>query len=381
MRLTFRGTVGLPCAPAVSVALKAYAGEGMSNVKDRSFGNTSDGTPVHLYTLTNGNGMSVSITNFGGAVVSLLVPDRAGHTDDIVLGFDDVKGYEELNSYFGALIGRYGNRIGQAQFKLNGVLYELAKNNGENSLHGGVKGFDKRIWQARPTASKEDAALELTYLSPDKEEGFPGNLSVKVIYTLTNRNELKIEYSATTDADTVVNLTNHSFFNLAGEGSGDILKHQVTINASRFTPVDAGLIPTGELRAVKDTPFDFNKATAIGACIGDSDQQLIFARGYDHNWILNKGNKPLSKAADVYEPESGRVLEVWTTEPGLQFYTGNFLDGTVKGKGGKTYIHRGAFCMETQHYPDSPNKPSFPSAVIKPGSTNHTMTVYKFSVR
>jgi aldose 1-epimerase len=381
MRHIYRNTVALLFVLALSFALKAYAGEGIANVKEQSFGSTSDGTPVQLYTLTNENGMSVSITNFGGAVVSLMVPDRTGHKADIVLGFDNVKGYEELNSYFGALIGRYGNRIGQAQFKLNGVLYKLAKNNGENSLHGGVKGFDQRIWQAHPVTSKEGTALELTYVSHDKEEGFPGNLSVKVIYTLTKHNELKIDYTATTEADTVVNLTNHSFFNLAGEGSGDVLKHQVTINADLFTPVDSGLIPTGELRAVKGTPFDFNKATAIGARIGDSDQQLIYAKGYDHNWVLKIGSKPLSKAAEVYEPQSGRVMEVWTTEPGMQFYTGNFLDGTVKGKRGKAYIHRGAFCMETQHYPDSPNKPSFPTTILKPGGTYHTTTIYKFSAK
>jgi aldose 1-epimerase len=368
---------------ALCCTLNAVASKGIADVKVRSFGYSADGTPVKLYTLSNQQGVEVSITNYGGAVVSLIVPDRAGHLADVVLGFDDVTGYERHDSYFGALIGRYGNRIGQAQFKLNGAIYQLAKNNDQNSLHGGVKGFDKRIWNAHPVIGKDSASLELTYISRDKEEGFPGTLTVCVAYTLTNKNELKIDYTATTDADTVVNLTNHSYFNLAGEGSKDISQHRVTIYADRFTPIDSGLIPTGELRAVKGTPFDFTKSSAIGEHIGDNDEQLLFGNGYDHNWVLNKVNVNggISKAAEVYEPTSGRVMEVWTTEPGLQFYSGNFLDGKTRGKGGKVYLHRSAFCMETQHFPDSPNKPDFPTTVLKPSSKYHTTTVYKFSVR
>jgi aldose 1-epimerase len=279
--------------------------------------------------------------------------------------------------YFGALIGRYGNRIGKAQFTLDGATYKLPANDNGNTLHGGNRGFDKRVWTAKPG---EGASLELTYVSKDGEEGFPGTLSAKVVYTLTDNNELKIDYTATTDKPTVANLTNHAYFNLKGPGEGTILDHQVTVNADQFTPVDGTLIPTGELRQVKGTPFDFTQATAIGARIDQDDQQLKFGKGYDHNWVLNKGGGGMTKAAEVYEPQTGRVMEVWTTEPGLQFYTGNFLDGTLKGKG-KTFQHRGAFCMETQHYPDSPNKPNFPSTTLRPGQTYQTSTTYRFSAR
>ena len=349
--------------------------KGPSSVHHQPYGTMPGGTPVELYTLTNAKGMRAEIITYGGALVRLTAPDRAGKLADVVLGMDTLDGYRTQPNYFGALIGRYGNRIGHASFTLEGKSYRLPNNDGANTLHGGPQGFDKRVWKARETAG----GLELTYVSADGEEGFPGALTAKVVYTLTDQNELKIDYSATTDKPTVVNLTNHSYFNLAGTGT--ILGHEVTILADRFTPVDAGLIPTGELRPVKGTPFDFTKPTAIGARIEDNDQQLQFGHGYDHNWVLNHSGGSLAKAAEVHDPSSGRVMEVWTTEPGLQFYTGNFLDGTVKGKGGVAYVRRAAFCMETQHFPDSPHQPSFPSTELKPGQTYHTTTVYKFSAR
>jgi aldose 1-epimerase len=360
---------------------QAPSKKGKPEVKKQSYSKMPDGTAVELYTLTNANGMEADIITYGGIVVSVKAPDRQGKFADVVLGMDNLSGYLGETAFFGALIGRYGNRIGHAQFTLEGKVYHLPKNDGDHTLHGGPQGFDKHVWKAAPVASSDGAALELTYVSKDGEEGFPGTLTAKVVYTLTDKNELKIDYTATTDKPTVVNLTNHSYFNLAGQGEGDILQHQVTINADRFTPVDAGLIPTGGLKAVKGTPFDFTKATAIGARIGQDDQQLQYAKGYDHNWVLNKGNGGLTKAAEVYEAKTGRVLEVFTTEPGLQFYTGNFLDGTVHGKGGKVYPRRGALCMETQHFPDSPNHPAFPTTELKPGATYHTTTVYKFSAR
>jgi len=350
-------------------------------VKKQSFGKMPDGTPVDIYTLTNANGMEARITTYGGAVVSLTAPDRHGKFADVVLGMDTLEGYRSQANFFGALIGRYGNRIGHAQFTLDGRTYHLPNNDNGNTLHGGPDGFDKKIWHATEARAADGPSLELTYVSKDGEAGFPGTLSAKVVYTLTNKNELKIDYTATTDKPTVVNLTNHSYFNLKGAGEGTVLEHQVMINADRFTPVDGTLIPTGELRAVKDTPFDFTKATAIGERIGQNDQQLKFGNGYDHNFVLNRNHDGLTKGAEVYEPASGRVLEVWTSEPGLQFYTGNFLDGKIHGKGGKAYPFRGAFCMETQHFPDSPNKPKFPSTELKPGATYRTETVYRFSAR
>ena len=347
----------------------------------KPFGKAPDGQTVDLYVLTNRAGVEVGITNYGGAVVSVKVPGRNGKLADVVLGYDNAEGYVNDKSFFGALVGRYGNRIAHAQFTLDGQTYTLAKNNGDNSLHGGIKGFNKALWTAKPLTVKDGQALELSYLSKDGEEGFPGNLKVTVVYTLTNENGLKISYTATTDKKTVVNLTNHSYFNLAGQGSGDILGHKLMINADKFTPVDAGLIPTGELRDVTDTPFDFRKPTAIGARINRDDEQLKLGGGYDHNFVLNrKSETGESLAARVVEPNSGRVLEVWTTEPGIQFYTGNFLDGKAVGKGGATYPKRSAFCLETQHFPDSPNQPKFPSVVLEPGKTYHTVTTYKFSV-
>jgi aldose 1-epimerase len=347
-------------------------------IERSKFGKMTDAQTVDLYTLTNSNGMRVGITNYGGRVVSILAPDWQGNLADVVLGFDDLDGYLGNNPYFGALVGRYANRIAKSKFTLDGVEYTLAQNDGPNSLHGGLKGFDKVVWTAQEIA-KDHSILNLTYLSKDGEEGYPGNLSVKVTYTLTDKNELWIDYTATTDKDTVLNLTNHSYFNLAGEGNGDILKHEMMINADRFTPVDATLIPTGELRNVEGTPFDFRKPTVIGARIDGSDEQLKLGRGYDHNFVLNRTGHGLTLAARVTEPNSGRVLEVLTTQPGIQFYTGNFLDGTVRGKGGKVYGHRFGFCLETQHFPDSPNQPGFPSAELKPGQTYHEITIYRFS--
>jgi len=341
--------------------------------KKISWGMTPEGQPVELYNLTNAKGSEARIMTYGGVVVSLKVPDRSGALGDVVAGFDNLEGYLTPPPYFGALIGRYGNRIGGGQFSLGGMVYHLAKNDGANHLHGGVRGFDKRLWSAKPLSPQ---SLELSYLSKDGEEGYPGNLSATVTYTLTDAQELRIEYLATTDKETVVNLTNHSYFNLAGEG--DILAHQVMIHADRFTPVDKGLIPTGELKSVAGTPFDFQMAKAIGERIEQKDEQLMFGHGYDHNWVLNRTGSGLETAAKVTDPKSGRVMEVLTTEPGLQFYTGNFLDGTLKRKG-RVYTRRSAFCMETQHFPDSPNKPAFPSTVLKPGDTYRTTTIYRFS--
>jgi len=350
------------------------------STKKASFGKAPDGQDVDLYTLTNKNGVEVAISTYGGVVVSLKVPDRNGKLGDVVLGFDSVDGYVSDKSYFGAIIGRYGNRIGHAQFVLDGKTYTLAKNNGENTLHGGNKGFNKAVWTPKEIPAKDGQALELTYQSKDGEEGFPGNLQVRVVYTLTDSNALRIDYSATTDKNTVINLTNHSYFNLAGPGSGDILGHVLTIEADKFTPVDSGLIPTGELREVAGTPFDFRKPTLIGTRINSDDEQIKLGGGYDHNFVLRrKMAAQISLAARVMEPKTGRVLEVWTTEPGIQFYTGNFLDGSVQGKGNITYTKRSAFCLETQHFPDSPNKPKFPSTELNPGQHYHTTTIYKFS--
>jgi aldose 1-epimerase len=349
-------------------------------VKQDSFGALPDGRHAMLYTLANPHGMEVTISSYGAIVVSVKVPDRNGKIADVVLGFDSLDGYlNPQEPYFGAIVGRYGNRIANGRFTLNGAQYTLARNNGENSLHGGIKGFDKQMWLANAVNSDDGPGVELTYLSKDGEEGFPGNLTAKVTYTLTANNELKIDYEATTDKDTVLNLTNHSYFNLAGQGNGDILDHILTIEADRFTPVNAALIPTGELREVAGTPFDFRKATAIGARINDADPQLQAGNGYDHNFVLNRSGGDLAPAARVTDPKSGRTLVVSTTQPGVQFYTANFLDGTIHGKGGAVYGRRSAFCLETQHFPDSPNQPNFPSVVLKPGEKYHSTTVFKFS--
>jgi len=368
------------CAGVTSPLLAGTSQRAEARIDKRPFGQLPDGTTVDIYTLKNRNGLQVEITNYGGAVVTIRTPDRRGRMADIALGYAEPSGYVADTSYFGALIGRYANRIARGSFRLNGVEYQLARNNDPNHLHGGVRGFNKVVWQAREVVRKDGVALELTYLSKDTEEGYPGNLAVTATYVLSNANELRIEYGATTDKETVVNLTHHSYFNLAGAGAGDVLRHEVKINADRFTPVDETLIPTGELKAVKGTPFDFSRATAIGSRINQADDQLVLGKGYDHNFVLNKKGQELSLAANVYEPTSGRALEMWTTEPGMQLYTGNFLD-KVRGKAGKVYNWRGGFCLEAQHFPDSPNKPGFPSTVLKPGERYTQTTVYKFTVR
>jgi aldose 1-epimerase len=365
-------TITLLCGFAVNP-------EGKPEMKKEPFGKMPDGTPVDLYTLTNGKGMEVKITNYGGIVVSIKTPDRNGKLDDIVLGYDTLDGYLKRNPMFGTIVGRYANRIARARFTLNGVEYTLARNSGENHIHGGPKGFDKQVWRAKPVSRREGVALELGYLSKDGEEGFPGTLSATVTYTLTADNELKIDYLAQTDKDTIINLTNHSYFNLAGDG--DVLEHEVMINADRFTPIGAGSIPTGELRDVKGTPLDFTQSKAIGARIDSQDEQMILGRGYDHNYVLNHKPGERGLAAVVYEPKTGRVMEVHTTEPGVQLYTGNNLDGSITGKGGRVYGRRTGLCLETQHFPDSPNKPQFPSTVLKRGEKYQTTTIYKFSVR
>jgi aldose 1-epimerase len=364
---------------ALGLGLPFLAAFGPPGVKMTPFGKTKDGQSVDLFTLTNVHGIEVAIASYGGTLVSLKTPDRHGKFADIVLGFDTLEGYLGVEPYFGAIVGRYGNRIAKGRFTLDGHEYRLAQNNDANALHGGLKGFDKRVWQAKDASANGVAALALRYLSPDGEEGYPGNLSVTVTYSLTAKDELKIDYAATTDKDTVLNLTNHSYFNLAGQGQGDILPEVVMIAADRFTPVDSTLIPTGELRSVAGTPLDFRKPTPIGARINENHEQLRFGHGYDHNFVLNGGSAGLKLAARVTEPSSGRVMEVMTTEPGLQFYTGNFLDGTIRGKSNAVYGRRSAFCMETQHFPDSPNQPKFPSTVLKPGGHCKSTTVFRFS--
>lgn len=351
-------------------------------VEKENWGTTLDGAKVDLYRLINANGMRTDITTYGGIVVRLMVPDRNGKFDDVVLGFDSLAGYLKGHPFFGALVGRYGNRIAKGRFTLDGVEYTLATNNMGNHLHGGLKGFDKAVWQAEPLQCGEAVGLKLSHTSKDGEEGYPGNLKCTVTYRLTNSNELKIDYEATTDKATPVNLTNHSYFNLAGAGSGDVLGHVMMLNADRFLPVDKTLIPTGEIRPVKGTPFDFTKPTPIGKNINADDQQIKFGNGWDHCWVLNKKTPgELTLCARVTEPTSGRVMEMWTTEPAVQFYSGNFLDGSNVGKGGKVYNFRNGFCLEAEHYPDSPNKPEFPSTILRPGQKYRQETIYRFSAK
>ncbi len=344
------------------------------SIEKQAFGKTKDGENIDLFTLTNAGGLKTKIITYGGIVTSLQVPDRDGNFADIVLGCDSVEDYAKRSPYFGALIGRFGNRIAKGRFTLDGVEYTLAVNNGPNHLHGGIKGFDKVVWSAEQMQTDEGPALKLTYRSRDGEEGYPGNLSCTVIYTLTNDNELKISYEAETDKATVVNLTHHSYFNLGGYNSGDILRHTLQIFADHFTPVDKDQIPTGEIKPVKDTPMDFTKPMVIGSRI----EQV--QGGYDHNYVLSSSDSSPALAASAYEPKSGRVMEIFTTEPGVQFYTGNFLDGSVKGKG-VVYNKHAGFCLETQHFPDSPNKPDFPSVVLRPGEKYTQLTVHKFAAR
>lgn len=338
---------------------------------------TSPADSLKSFTLTNAHGVKMEVTNYGGRIVSLLVPDKEGKLGDVVLGYDSLPQYLTGNLYFGAMIGRYGNRIAKGKFSLNGKEYQLALNNGANALHGGPHGFHQVYWNVIPSAPN---ALIMTYRSADGEENYPGTLNVTVTYTLTDKNEVVIDYEATTDQETIVNLTHHSFFNLAGAGNGDILDHELTIAADRFCPVDSGLIPSGELKKVNGTPFDFSKPHKIGERINQSDEQLKYGKGYDHNWVLTKKGNELSLAATVREPKSGRTMEVWTTEPGLQFYSGNFLDGKDIGKGNKAYAYRSAFCLEAQHFPDSPNHFNFPATVLKPGEVYKQKTIYKFGI-
>jgi aldose 1-epimerase len=372
-------STGLSAICLLACAMPASSSAASGQISKKPFGKLPDGTGVDLYILRNRHGVEVKITNYGGIVTSISVPDRNGQFEDVVLGYDNLEDYLKESPYFGAIVGRYGNRIANAKFTLNGTEYKLAANKGPNSLHGGLKGFDKVIWQGKSLATPEGAALELSYLSKDGEEGFPGNLTVTAVYTLTDDNGLKLEYTATTDKETVINLTQHSYFNL--EGKGDVLNHEVMINADKFTPADKNLIPTGELKPVDGTPFDFRKPTALGARINQDDEQLKMAGGYDQNWVINKPVGKLGLMTRVYEPATGRVLEVLSTEPGMQFYTGNFLNGKIVGKGGWVYKPRSAFCMEPQHYPDSPNHPEFPSVVLKPGQEYHNTIIYRFSVK
>ena len=347
-----------------------------SGMTREPFGRTPDGTAVEMFTLRNAAGMEVRAISYGAIITSIRVPDRAGRIGDVTLGFDTLDGYLAQHPYFGAVVGRYGNRIGKGQFTLGGRTYKLAANNGPNHLHGGVKGFDKYVWQAESLTGRNGVAFSRT--SPDGEEGYPGTLEVRVVYALDDRNVLSVEYHATTDKATPINLTQHSYFNLAGEG--DILAHELLINADRYTPVDETLIPTGELAPVAGTPFDFRKPTAIGARIDQAHPQLKNGRGYDHNFVLNRTGSGPGLAARVTEARTGRTLEIRTTEPGVQFYSGNFLDGTIKGKGGRVYQQRAGFCLETQHFPDSPNKPSFPSAILEPGREHRSQTTFAFGV-
>src|ERR1700728_34901 len=376
--MKFQKIIRLIAIGGLWLTLFSMTTEAKTKVTSEPFGKTPDGAPVEIYTLSDG-AYEARIATYGGILVSMKTPDRNGKPGDVVLGFDNLDGYVAnfngpADAFFGALIGRYANRIAHGSFTLDGQKYSLPRNNGENTLHGGPHGFNNVVWKAKPVAD----GVELSYLSKDGEAGYPGNLSAVVRYTLV-KGDLRVEYSATTDKDTVVNLTNHSYFNLAGKG--DILSHQLTLHASRFTPVDAGLIPTGELKSVAGTPFDFRKATAIGARINADDEQLHRGRGYDHNWVLDSGGGKLTEAAELYDAGSGRVLKVLTDQPGIQFYSGNFLDGSIKGKGGKPDELHAALCLETQHFPDSPNHSDFPTTELKAGARYHTVTVYSFSAR
>ncbi len=379
-RLVFVAIVGaLILALAIPASMTVGAG---GNIVKQPYGTTADGVAVDEYTLTNANGMEVKIITYGGIITSIKVPDRAGNMADVALGFADLAGYETMTTYFGCITGRYANRIANGKFTLDGTEYSLPVNNGPNSLHGGLKGFDKQVWAAKEATASDGVGLELTYKSADGEEGYPGNLDAKVVYTLTDKNEIRIEYTATTDKPTVINLTNHSYFNLGGEGSGTIYDHILMIDADKYTPDDVNLIPTGELAPVEGTPFDFRMPKAIGPGQRSNHEQIVIGRGYDHNWVLNRpsmDDKSMMLAARLYDPASGQALEVWTTEPGIQFYAGNFLDGSAYGTSGHSYRQSDGLALETQHFPDSPNKPDFPSTVLRPGETYQTTTIFAFS--
>jgi aldose 1-epimerase len=351
-----------------------------TRVTQAPFGRTPDDQAVDLITLRNQNGVEIRVMTFGATILSIKTPDKNGQSDDITLGFDALAPYIDQSPYFGAVVGRYGNRIAKGKFTLDGQTYSLATNNGVNSLHGGTKGFDKKIWKADPFQNTSGVGVKLTYVSQDGEEGYPGTLTSTVTYTLADDNRLIVDYHATTDKATVLNLTQHTYWNLAGAKANDILGHVLMLNADRYTPVDDTLIPTGELASVEGTPFDFRTPTAIGARINQDNEQLKRGKGYDHNWVLTRSAEGLSVAARVVEPTTGRTLDISTTEPGIQFYSGNFLDGTITGKGGRIYPQRSGFCLETQHFPDSPNQPNFPSTVLRPGQEYKTQTVFTFGV-
>ena len=389
MRLTKASFV---CVPPAALALLSQVacstaslpGSATPAVTNTPFGATVDGRTAELFTLTNGHGIRITLTNYGGIITSLRTPDRSGRFDDIVLGYDNLAGYLHDSPYFGAIVGRYGNRIARGRFTLDGTTYRLAINNGPNSLHGGLRGFDKVIWGARPFQNQEGTGVALDYTSPDMEEGFPGTLRAHVTYTLTEDDRLIVDYQATTDKATPVNLTQHSYWNLAGSARRDVLGHELTINADSMTPVDSTLITTGEISSVTGTPFDFRTPVAIGARVDQrQNAQIRYGNGYDHNFVLNRGGASpdaLVRAAHVVEPSSGRTMDILTTEPGLQFYSGNFLDGSIAGKGGNVYHFRYGLALETQHYPDSPNHQNFPSTILRPGEQYHTRTVFKFGV-
>jgi aldose 1-epimerase len=379
MRILVATAVGASLALGALPQTRPAARAGVTRTASTTLVN---GTPVEVFTLTNAAGVEVKAITYGGIITSWKVPDRRGQMADIVLGYDDPAAYIRNNApYFGAIVGRYGNRIAKARFTLDGRAHTLAANDGANHLHGGRQGFDKVLWQGEALRGRDGAGVAFSRTSKDGEEGYPGTLRVRVTYTLTDRNELVVAYQATTDKPTPVNLTQHTYFNLAGQGTGDILGHELRINADRYTPVDATLIPTGELAPVDKTPFDFRKPTAIGARINSDHPQVQYGRGYDHNWVLARTGAGLSLAAEVYDPASGRTLQVATTEPGIQFYTGNFLDGTITGKDGRVYRHRHGFCLETQHFPDSPNHPTFPSTTLRPGETYRSRTVFTTGAR
>jgi aldose 1-epimerase len=383
VRLTLAALLAVATVGLFGLSAAASSSGRRPTITKASFGGLSDGTPVDIYTLTNSRGMEVKILSYGGILQSIRVPDRHGRLANVTLGFDNIADYETKSPYFGCITGRYANRIALGRFQLNGQTYQLPINNPPNSLHGGTVGFDKHVWAATPLQGRHSVGLELRFTSPNGDQGYPGRLASKVTYTLTNHNEIRMDYRArlvgNSDLKTVINLTNHAYWNLAGEGSSDIYGHKLTLNASRYTPVDPTLIPTGEIASVDGTPMDFRHPTAIGARIRDGFPQLVIGRGYDHNWVLDRHGSGLELAARVVEPRSGRVLEVITDQPGIQFYSGNFLDGTLVGTSGRMYRQGDGFALETQHYPDSPNHPNFPSTVLSPGERYQTTTVYRFS--